>query len=569
MNRNWWLKVSLVVFLVLLSFMGLTSSFWEVSALPSWVQIFIPKQKLQLGLDLQGGLHIVMGIDPQKVLDESADLLAEDLKEDLKKISPTIQVSREKENSDIKVQFAATDDVKKIRKSIRDRYGLFEFVKQTEGELVLAFQTQEKNYRIKRAVDQSIEAIRNRVDELGVSEPSIQSEGTDRIVVQLPGVQDPERAKEIIGRTAKLEFKLVNETKTQKEIEEWMQIVESKNIKYATGTTQKFSSYLKEVNEALKDKVSSDSELAFERKSDPQTKKVAWLPYVLKKKADVTGNHVRDARVYPDPQTNEYKVLLKFNAQGTKPFAKITEENVGHRLAIVLDGIIHSAPVIQSKIPNGEATITFGVMEDPQQLFKEAQDTALVLRAGALPTTIELLEERTVGPSLGADSIRYGKMAILIGTLAVALFMIFYYKLSGVIATLALLLNMPFILAIMAMFGATLTLPGLAGIVLTVGMAVDANVLIFERIREEIRLAKSPKTSIEMGFEKAWSTIFDANATTLIAALALFAEGTGPIKGFAVTLAIGICCSVFTSVFVSRLCFDFLLGKLNISKVSI
>ncbi|MBI3017589.1 MAG: protein translocase subunit SecD, partial [Deltaproteobacteria bacterium] len=519
MNRTWWLKVSFVIFLVLLSLLGLTSSFWNVNSLPSWVQIFIPKQKLQLGLDLQGGLHIVMGIDPQKVLNEGADLLAEDLREDLKKLGPAIQVSREKESSDIKVQFAATDDVKKIRKAIRDRYGLFEFVKQTPTELFLGFQTQEKNYRIKRAVDQSIEAIRNRIDELGVSEPSIQSEGTDRIVVQLPGVQDPERAKEIIGRTAKLEFKLVNETKSQKEIDEWMHYVDTKNIKYVPGPAQKFSTYLKDVNEALKDKVPSDSELAFERKVDPQTKKVEWLPYLIKKKADVTGNHVRDARVFPDPQTNEYKVLLKFNAQGTKPFAKITEENVGHRLAIVLDGIIHSAPVIQSKIPNGEATITFGVMEDPQQLFKEAQDTALVLRAGALPTTIELLEERTVGPSLGADSIQNGKNAILIGTLAVALFMILYYKLSGVIATLALLLNMPFILAIMAMFGATLTLPGLAGIVLTVGMAVDANVLIFERIREEIRLHKSPKSSIEMGFEKAWSTIFDANATTLIAAL--------------------------------------------------
>ena len=569
MNRTWWIKVSFVAFLVLLSFLGLTSSFWNVNSLPSWVKIFVPKQKLQLGLDLQGGLHIVMGIDPQKVLSEGSDLLAEDLREDLKKLSPAIQVSREKESSDIKVQFAATDDVKKIRKAIRDRYGLFEFVKQTPTELFLGFQTQEKNYRIKRAVDQSIEAIRNRIDELGVSEPSIQSEGTDRIVVQLPGVQDPQRAKEIIVRTAKLEFKLVNEAKSQKDIDEWMRYVDTKNIKYIPGPTQKFSTYLKDVNEALKDKVPSDSELAFERKVDPQTKKVEWLPYVLKKKADVTGNHVRDARVFPDPQTNEYKVLLKFNAQGTKPFAKITEENVGHRLAIVLDGIIHSAPVIQSKIPNGEATITFGVMEDPQQLFKEAQDTALVLRAGALPTTIELLEERTVGPSLGADSIQNGKNAILLGTLAVALFMILYYKLSGVIATLALLLNMPFILAIMAMFGATLTLTGLAGIVLTVGMAVDANVLIFERIREEIRLNKSPKASIEMGFEKAWSTIFDANATTLIAALALFAEGTGPIKGFAVTLAIGICCSVFTSVFVSRLCFDFLLGKLNISKVSI
>ncbi|OGQ61465.1 MAG: protein-export membrane protein SecD [Deltaproteobacteria bacterium RIFCSPLOWO2_12_FULL_38_8] len=570
MSRKWWTKFAFVCVLVLLSIAGIVGSVYDIKKLPSWIRVILPDQKLKLGLDLQGGLHIVMGIDPQKVLNEGADLLAQDLKEDLLKVSPGIQVTREKGNADIRVQFSNTEDVKEIRKKIRSRYGIFEFVKQGPNELILGFSTQEKNYRIKRAIDQSIEAIRNRIDELGVSEPSIQSEGTDRIVVQLPGVQDTERAKDIIGRTAKLEFKLVDTTKSPAELLALVaQIEKEKNIQYVAGAGAKFSTYLAQINEAISGKIPADDEIAFQRQIDPQTQKVTWIPYLLKKKADVTGDYIRDARVGRDQQTNEPLVLFQLNANGTKPFAELTEKNVGGFLAIVLDGIVHSAPQIKSKIPNGEGQITLGAGDDVNKMFKEAQDTALVLRAGALPTTIELLEERTVGPSLGADSIESGKKAILIGTLAIILFMIFYYKLSGIIAAVALLLNFPFILSIMAAFGATLTLPGLAGLILTVGMAVDANVLIFERIREEIRLNKTPRTSIEMGFEKAWGTIFDANVTTLVTALALFAEGTGPIKGFAVTLSIGICCSVFTAVYISRLCFEFLLDKINISKVSI
>lgn len=561
MNRTWWLKVSLVIFLATISFLYLVPSLWNVESFPSWAKIFVPKEKLKLGLDLQGGLHLVMGIDSQKVLVENADLLASDIKEDLQKISKDVQVIRE-DNSDIRIKFSEKEDVRALRKVISN-YQVFEFSEQRPTEFLLRFITSEKQFRIKRAIDQSIEAIRNRIDELGVSEPSIQSEGTERIVVQLPGVQDTERAKEIVGRTAKLEFKLVDESKSSVELENIVP------IKFISGKEQKFSNYLVDLNKAMKGKIPEDSQVAFEKKIEPQTQKVTWIPYLLKKKADVTGDYIRDARVFPDPQTNEYKVLLSFNAQGTKPFAKVTKENVGKRLAIVLDGIVHSAPVIQSEIPSGEATITFGLYEDPDKLFKEAQDTALVLRAGALPTTIELLEERTVGPSLGLDSIEAGKKATIIGTLAVMAFMIFYYKLSGVIACLALLLNFPLILSLLAMFGASLTLPGIAGIVLTVGMAVDANVLIFERIREELRLGKNPSTAISLGFEKAWSTIFDANATTLVAALALFSEGTGPIKGFAVTLMIGLCCSVFTAVFVTRLCFEFLLQRLKIAKVSI
>lgn len=568
MGKTWWTKFSLVVVLVLVSLAYLSPTLCDLSKFPSWVQMLLPKEKVKLGLDLQGGLHMVMGIDPKKIVNDAANLLADDLKEDLSKLSKTVQVEHLKDTSQVKIQLSSTDDYKEIRKRIR-RYGVFDFVKQGPTELILDFETQEKRFRIKRAVDQSIEAIRNRIDEFGVSEPSITAEGTDRIVVQLPGVKDPQRAKELIGRTAKLEFKLVDESKNMKELEDLVSQVEKMGVKFVPGTDQKFSTYLQQFNDAVKDKIPQDTEMAFEKEVNPQTQQIRWVPYLIKKKSDVNGDHIRDARVYTDTQTNEYKVSLKFSAQGTKPFAKVTEENVGKRLAIVLDGIIHSAPVIQSKIAGGEASITFGSAMDPQVMFKEAQDTALVLRAGALPTTIELLEERTVGPSLGADSIKYGKKALVLAFIIISIFMTFYYKTSGLIATMALFLNLLFLVAVLALFGATLTLPGIAGIVLNLGMAVDANVLIFERIREEVRLKKSPRSAVEAGFEKAWATIFDANLTTVIAALALLAEGTGAIKGFAITLTIGTCCAVFTGVFVSRVIFEFIVEKFQPQEVSI
>lgn len=573
MGRTWWVKVAFVLLLIVLSVVYVVPSFWPGAVtdqkIPSWGRFFIPKNRVHMGLDLQGGLHIVMGIDPKKVLTEYADFSLEEMKEGLlKSISPAVDISREANSTNILVKYSPSDDVKKVRKEVR-KYSFFEIVDQGENQLTLGFSRQEANFLLKRAVEQSIEAIRNRIDEFGVSEPSIQSEGIDRLIVQLPGVQDPERAKELIGRTAKLEFKVVDDSKSLLEVSSIVaKIEDQKKIKFISGKGQ-FSDYVSAINQGALGQIPVDSEIAFEKKVEPQTGKFSWLPYLLKKKVDVTGDFVRDARMNQDPQTNEYIVELTFSAQGGKRFAELTEKNVKKQLAIVLDGMVHSAPVINEKIPSGRARITFGRSDDPAALLKEAQDTALVLRAGALPTTIELLEERTVGPSLGADSIAKGKKASVIGLILVILFMVAYYRLSGVIANTALLLNILFMMAVLAIFDATLTLPGIAGIALTIGMAVDANVLIFERIREELRLNKSPRAAIEAGFSKAWGTIFDSNLTTLIAALALLSEGTGPVKGFAVTLSIGICCSMFTAVFVARVIFEFLLAKVNPAKVSI
>ena len=364
-----------------------------------------------------------------------------------------------------------------------------------------------------------------------MAEPDIRPQGDDRIVIQLPGVDDTERAKKLIGRTALLEFKLVDEDHS--------------------------------LEKALQEGPPPGSEVAYEVVTDPETGRTKKTPYLLRKRTLMTGEYVTDARVAIDNQFNEPYVSLNLDAKGARLFERITEANVNKRLAIVLDGNVYSAPSIREKIGGGRAQITGSFTMD------EARDLAIALRAGALPAPVVALEERTVGPSLGQDSINQGFISVVVGLVLVLLFMIMYYRLSGVIADVALCLNVVLIMAALAAFKATLTLPGIAGIILTIGMSVDANVLIFERIREEIRLGKSARAAIDGGFQKATWTILDANVTTLIAAVVLFQFGTGPIRGFAVTLSVGIVASLFTAIFVSRLIFDYLLVQVKMKQVSV
>ena len=305
------------------------------------------------------------------------------------------------------------------------------------------------------------------------------------------------------------------------------------------------------------------TEIAYEIVKDPESGDTKKIPYLLRKRALMTGEYVTDARVSIDNQFNTPYISLNFDAKGARLFERITEAHVKKRLAVVLDGVVHTAPVIQEKIAGGRAQITGSYS------MQEARNIAIVLRAGALPAPVVILEERTVGPSLGQDSIDQGINSILVGLVAVLLFMLIYYRASGVIADLALILNVLFIMGALAVFRATLTLPGIAGIILTIGMSVDANVLIFERIREEIRLGKTPRAAVGGGFGKAMWTIMDANITTLIAAVVLFQFGTGPIRGFAVTLSIGILASLFTAIFISRLIFDYLLVEFKMKSVSV
>ncbi|UCF78591.1 MAG: protein translocase subunit SecD [Candidatus Eiseniibacteriota bacterium] len=444
------------------------------------------------------------------------------------------------------------------------------------------------------AVDRAIEIVRNRVDQFGVAEPIIQRQGENRIVVQLPGLLDPERAKSLIGQTALLEFVIVktpDETRELldrldsfvagrvaaardtaqypyfdplKPISSRMLTIEFGGVFFSEREVQDVQSFIEQAGADTL--LPLDARLSWSAEEEQFQGRPGKVLYFLNKKADLTGAEVATARVAMDldpDRPDAPGVLLSLTRGGATVFSRVTGANVGRQLAIVLDGKVFSPPVIRQKIPSGEASIT-GNFTD-----REARDLAIVCRAGALPAPLVIIEERTVGPSLGRDSIEKGVKAVLVGSALVILFMLIYYRGSGFIAALALFLNVWIILAVLSAFHATLTLPGIAGIVLTIGMSVDANVLIFERIREELSTGKTVTRSIESGYQRAFRTIFDSNLTTLIAAVVLFQFGTGPIKGFAVTLSIGIIANVFTAVFVTRLIFDGIVSRRRLERLSI
>jgi len=397
-----------------------------------------------------------------------------------------------------------------------DRF-LVQFDQSDKGNLTfLKLRSEEAELIKENAVSQALEVLRNRIDSLGISEPSLQQQGVNNIVIQLPGLKDRDRAIELIGPQAVLQFQLVNNNATPDSYNRLTEVV-----KY----------------EEIWDKITN--------------KLISKRPYVLEKKILMTGEFIRDARVRIDSQDNRPYVSLSFDSIGADKFAKITRRNVGRNMAIVLDDKVQSAPVIREAITGGEASIS------GQFTVEEADTLKIVLRSGSLPAPIEIREERTVGASLGEDSVNQGLNSLMIGSVLVLVFMLIYYRLAGVFAAVALIFNVILIISVLGAFGATLTLPGMAGIVLTIGMAVDANVLIFQRIREEIRRTENPRAAIQEGFGKAFRTILDANVTTLFAALALLQFGTGPIKGFAVTLSIGIIASMFTAIMVTRFFFDF------------
>lgn len=403
----------------------------------------------------------------------------------------------------------------------------------------------EKNVDVTDAIERAREIIRNRIDQFGVGEPLIARQGDRWIVVQLPGVKDPELAKDLIGKTALLEFKLVDGGQAMQQISEKMR---EKNVRF--------------------DEISKHPDIV---KLIPKGYEI--LPgkedryYLCKSSPELTGSGLVNAKVELGGDYGYPQVGFELNREGAAVFAKVTEANINKSLAIVLDGVVQSAPNIQSKIPNGKGVITGSFTMD------EAKFLSTVLRAGALPAPIRVIEERAVGPSLGEDSIRAGVRSSLIGLLIVMVFMVLYYRIEGLIANFALLLNFIFILAVMcapvAELHFTLTLPGIAGIMLSLAMAVDANVLILERVREELKAGKTARLALDAGYERAFTTIIDANLTTLIAALFLFQFGTGPIKGFAVTLTIGLVIGMFTAIFVTRLIYDLLFQEKIITQIKL
>ncbi|MFH1984664.1 MAG: protein translocase subunit SecD [Pseudomonadota bacterium] len=494
-----------------------------------------PNKKINLGLDLQGGMHLVLQVETKKAVEGRIERMTYDLRDELRQGKVHFQDISRINDDQIAVAVRGEDNITKFREVLDKEFG--DLRKKSEildGDLlriVLDLPEREQDAIMKSATDQALETIRNRIDQFGVNEPDIRRQGEDRILIQLPGIRDTQRAKDLIGKTALLEFKMVDEG----------------------GDLQT----------ALDGKPPQGTEVLYQTREDRATNRATKTPFLIQKRSVLTGASLTDARVEIDSQYNEPYVSIKFDAKGGRIFARVTEENVNRRLAIVLDGNVYSAPVIQEKISGGEARIT------GRFTTEEARDLAIVLRAGALPAPVTILEERTVGPSLGSDSIRTGLMSMVVGGLLVVLFMAVYYKGSGIIADFALIMNILLIAGGLAAFGATLTLPGIAGIILTIGMAVDANVLIFERIREEMLLGKTPRASVDTGFERATLTILDANVTTLIAALVLFQFGTGPVKGFAVTLSLGVIASMFTALILSRAVFDYFLAGRNIKSLSI
>lgn len=509
--------------------------------LPDWWVKYFTSERLHVGLDLQGGAHFLLGVESEKAIENAADRVVESFESTLKeKRIKFIEVARlTKDSSEITVELRDEEDDSDFQQLLSEHNAFVDLklfkerIVRVDGGIryVLDFTDARKDYIKTNSIDQAVETIRNRIDKFGVSEPVVQKHGQTEILIQLPGLKDISRAKDLIGRTAQLQFKLLDEENS--------------------------------LTDAKKNGPPRGSEILSQKIEDRETGVTSTTEMLVLSKILLTGEYLADASVRINSQSGGAEVSMELDSNGAKIFARITEENVGRRLAIILDNNIYSAPVIREKIAGGSANISGNFN------IEEARDLVIILKAGSLPAPIVFLEERSVGASLGDDLIRQGKNSLVLGGFLVIVFMILYYRFAGLIANVALTLNIFLIFGGLAAFGATLTLPGLAGIILTIGMAVDSNVLIFERIREEKRHKKSPRASIDAGYSKALSSILDANITTLITGLILFQFGTGPVKGFAVTLCLGIVASLYTSVFVSRVIFDYLYENKIFKEISI
>ncbi len=568
MKTSWWMRFSaLIVFIVLsiLILLPTVMKFDENGHYPF-------KSKMNLGLDLQGGLYMILGIDFKKVYKDEVNTYARKIETVLKdqEIVVTPGSLDESDGTDPKqtLIFNKVTDVAAAKAKIKEFFaGNIRITKEDGAKLEIALSSIIKKQMEEQSVGKSIEVIRNRIDEFGVTEPEILAQGNDRIVVQLPGVRDIEREKDLIGKTAKLEFKLVNDNISPQVTMDWIDKATKAGIVYKKG--ERFSEYLKKINEFLKKDIPEGHEIAFEKKTNRATNEEVNLPFVVEVTPRITGDDLSDARVQIDQQKNEPYVSMDFKAQGAKRFEETTGANVGRRLAVILDGNIYSAPVINGKIAGGHAQITLGGGINFNKTMTEAKDLALILRAGALPVQLDFLEQRTVGPNLGGDSIQKAKIASIIGCMLVFIFAVFYYKMSGVLAVITLLLNVLFTVTILVVMEATLTLPGIAGIALTVGMAVDANIIIFEKIRDELRKGISNYRSYELGFSNALWTILDAHITQASAAFCLLNFGTGPIRGFAITLLVGIAVTIYTAYYVSNILFELYMDKVEGQELSI
>ena len=490
---------------------------------------FIKSGEIRLGLDLQGGSYLLLRVESESLQTDRLNSLSDELRLAMRSASPRIGYKNLKvSGTELIFTLVNNEEESRVKGLIDSIDKELIFNKDSYNNIILSM-SEDKIKEIRDyAILQSIEIIRRRVDEVGTNEPLIQRQGDERILVQLPGLDDPERIKKLLGKTARMNFRLVNETAS--------------------------------IEESLSGRVPPGSDLLFE--IDERTGEKS-IPYVIYKRIGVSGDQLVDANPTMD-QNNQPVVSLRFDTSGSRKFGELPSKNVGKRFAIVLDGEVISAPVIREAITGGSGQISGNFT------FESASDLSVLLRAGALPAPLTILEERSVGPSLGKDSINAGMYAALISIILVIIYMVIIYGARfGVAANISLMVNILLIIALLGVLDATLTLPGLAGIALTVGMAVDANVLIFERIREESRSGRSDIGAIDNGFKEAFRTIVDANITTLLAALILFQFGSGPVKGFAVTLALGVITTMFSSLLLSRGIITFWYNKFKPTSLNI
>ena len=490
----------------------------------------IPHKQINLGLDLRGGSHLLVEVQSSVRASERMDDLYDEIRMELRRNKISLSDIAQS-NNQIKITLSddgfkgdLIDIIESLSQNVRGQLGSgqlaneLEIIEQIDGSIIVSMTEEALNDLLRRSVDQSIEIIRRRIDELGTKEPTIQRQGNSRILIQVPGLDDPKRLKDLLGTTAKMTFHLIDPF-------------------YDGGNVSRSSMQLKHANNES--------------------------TYVVERRSIIGGENLVDAQPGFDSQTNQPIVNFRFDGQGSRKFGKITTDNVGKLFAIVLDNEVISAPIINEPILGGSGMISGSFT------VQEANDLAILLRAGALPAPLVILEERTVGPGLGADSIKSGQIASVLGLVLVLIYMFVSYGRFGIYSNISLLINLSLIVAILSILQATLTLPGIAGIILTIGMAVDANVLIFERIREEVSNKKSVINAIDNGYKRARTTILDANITTFIAAIILFQLGSGPIKGFSITLAIGIITSVFTAFTLTRFLVALWIKRSNPKEINI
>ena len=522
--------------------------------LPSWM----PSSHIVAGLDLQGGSHMVLGIDLDKAISDKTaralDRLISFAKEEKISIEAAKQTGDNLALQDrVELKFASPEELELFKQNVLKKSPDFVALSSTKTSIVLALEPMLIKSIRSDAVNQTIKTITNRIDKMGISEPTIAKSGDSAVQIQMPGSDNPDQLRALLGRTAQLVFQMcADDTKFLKDVKnlpEGVELISSHQDIHLNFDENKLAT----IKAFLADKVPPEYSIKYGKSGVPGMMRT----YTLERKIILTGDDLVDARVSQGSQTNPRPgVSLSFSPTGAKIFADVTAANIGKRLAIVLEDTVDSAPVINTKIPDGQAFISMGGARTNQEMLHDANQLALVLKAGALPAPVTFREERTVGPSLGKDSIEQGKVAFVVGVLAIALFMIFYYRVVGFFSIVAIIFNMTFILATMSILGATITMPGVAALLLTMGMAVDSNVIINERIREELRLGKTPRSAVKAGYDAALRAIVDANTTHCIAGLVLWQFGTGPIQNFASMLLIGTVSSVLCAIFITRIFVD-------------